>query len=160
MNPDAAADPWMNPALVAWCQLVLDSYRQWVGRELCDRQGDALAQARTCFDAPWVLVSHGPEADPILNYGNRQALELWEMDWAHFTRTPSRCTAEPVARDERERMLRLAAQQGYVSGYRGVRVSRTGRRFLVENAMVWNVVDRNGVKQGQAAMFTAWTPLA
>lgn len=160
VNPDASSQPWMSPALVAWCQLVLDSYRHWVGRELIERAGDAEAQALACFEAPWVLVSHGAETDPILKYGNRVALELWEMEWAEFTRTPSRCTAEPVAREERERMLQQAAQRGYVDGYRGVRVSRSGRRFLVDNAIVWNVVDRNGVKLGQAAMFTAWTPLA
>ena len=34
----------------------------------------------------------------MLNYGNRAALTLWEMSWEELTRTPSRLTAEPVAR--------------------------------------------------------------
>jgi len=31
------------------------------------------------FEAPFVLISHGTEDDPILNYGNRVALWLWQM---------------------------------------------------------------------------------
>ena len=103
---------------------------------------------------------HADSEDPVLNYGNRQALDLWEMDWAEFTATPSRLTAEPVNRGERADMLRRVASHGFVTDYRGVRISRTGRRFLVERATVWNVVDEGGRKRGQAASFSEWTPLA
>lgn len=146
--------------MVVWSQLLLDSYRKWVGRELIERHGTPGEQAQALFDAPMVVVSHGMETDPILNYGNRRALGLWEMEWEAFTRTPSRCTAEPLERGERERMLERAARDGYLDGYRGVRISRTGRRFLVEDALVWNVVDEEGVKRGQAATFASWTRLA
>lgn len=110
------------------------------------------------FLAPIVIVSHDLEADPILNYGNRQALELWEMDWESFVGTPSRLTAEPMNQAERARMLERAARDGYIDRYCGVRVSRKGRRFFVEDALVWNVVDARGVKQGQAATFARWSP--
>ena len=41
----------------------------------------------------------------------------------------------------------------------GVRISRTGRRFLVEQAVVWNVLDGHGTRRGQAATFSRWTAL-
>jgi hypothetical protein len=41
-------------------------------------------------------------------------------------------------------MLMLAEAQGYFTGYRGIRISATGRRFLVRGATVWNVVDQEG----------------
>ena len=107
-----------------------------------------------------MVVSHLDSDDPILNYGNRQALDLWEMTWEEFTATPSRLTAEPVNRDERARMLRQVTARGFVDDYRGVRISRTGRRFLVERATVWNVVDGDGNRRGQAAAFSRWTPLS
>ncbi len=97
------------------------------------------------------------EEDPLLNYGNHVALELWEMTWEQLIMTPSRLTAEPVNRAERESMLEQARTRGYLDTYRGVRITSTGRRFLVENALIWNVVDGKGQRVGQAATFSQWT---
>jgi hypothetical protein len=147
---------WLEPAVAIWCRLLLDSVHRWTGRQLIERTGTVEEQAERLFHVPFVVVSHGSEADPILKYGNRMALELWEMDWEEFSRTPSRLTAEPENREERERMLTQAAQRGYIDDYRGIRISKSGRRFLVEDALVWNVVDEEGRKQGQAATFSRW----
>lgn len=147
----------MAPEKIAWVHLLLDSYRRWTGHDLIERGGSEADQAKTLFEVPFVIVSHDNEADPILNYGNRVALALWAMEWKEFSRTPSRQTAEPDARAERERMLAAADASGYFADYRGVRISKTGRRFLVEDAIVWNLVDRDGRKRGQAATFSKWT---
>jgi hypothetical protein len=140
-------------------QLLLDSFARLLGRELISRQGSAEAQAERLFQAPFVVVSHGTEADPILNYGNAAALALWEMDLATLTRTPSRLTAEPVHRDERARLLERTRRDGYVDDYAGIRISSTGRRFRIEQAIVWNLVDAAGMHHGQAATFDRWKPL-
>jgi hypothetical protein len=140
-------------------QLLLDSFARLLGRELISRQGAAEAQAERLFQAPFVVVSHGTEADPILNYGNAAALALWEMDLATLTRTPSRLTAEPVHRDERARLLERTRRDGYVDDYAGIRISSTGRRFRIEQAIVWNLVDAAGMHHGQAATFDRWKPL-
>jgi hypothetical protein len=142
---------------VTWSQLLLDSFLRWTGRDLLIRTGTPDAQAQALFAAPFVVVSHDTQADPHLNYGNRQALDLWELSWAQLTSTPSRLTAEPMNRDERASMLAVAEKQGYYSGYRGIRISSTGKRFLVEDATVWNVVDSRGIRVGQAATFARWT---
>jgi hypothetical protein len=78
------------------------------------------------------------------------------MDWEHFTQTPSRLTAEPVNREERARMLSQAQKQGYLSDYRGVRISSTGKRFLVEQATIWAIQQPEGTPLGQGATFTRW----
>jgi hypothetical protein len=153
------AGPWTAAAAVARAGLVLDSFRRLVGRELVSREGTPLEQAARLFAAPEVVVSHGIEADPVLCYGNAAALALWEMDWATFTRTPSRLTAEPLHRDERARLLERTRRDGFVDDYAGIRVSSTGRRFRIERAIVWNVVDAAGNLHGQAATFDRWTPL-
>ena len=147
---------WLAPKKVAWTRVLLDSFRRWTGRELIEREGSPEDQAQRLFAAPFVVVSHGTETDPILNYGNQAALRLWEMEWQEFSRTPSRLTAEPVGRAERERMLAEAAARGFFAGYRGVRISRTGRRFLVESAIVWNLGDEGNHMRGQAATFSQW----
>jgi MEKHLA domain len=151
------AAPWNEPRIVEWSQFLLDSYRRWIGEELIERVGDAIAQAQRLFDASCVVVSHGTEPDPILNYGNQVALDLWEVSWEQFTATPSRLTAEPDNRAERERMLAQARDNGYYDGYSGVRISGTGRRFMVEQAIIWTVVDVAGRPMGQAATFSRWS---
>ncbi|HSF67471.1 MAG TPA: MEKHLA domain-containing protein [Nitrospiraceae bacterium] len=151
---------WANPAVMEWSQLLLDSFRRWVGRDLFERVGDQDYQAHALFQSPFVVVSHGMEEDPVINYGNQVALDLWELTWEQLVKTPSRLTAEPVNRAEREWMLEQARTRGYLDTYRGVRITSTGRRFLVENALIWNVVDAEGRMVGQAATFSQWTWLA
>jgi hypothetical protein len=121
------------------------------------RSGSIEDQAEALFAAPFVVVSHGAEPDPILNYGNQAALDLWEMEWEQLIHMPSRQTAEPVNQVERAHMLRLVEEQGYYDRYRGVRISATGRRFIVEGAVVWTVMDEQGRRIGQAATFSSWS---
>ena len=148
---------WTHATVIEWTQWLLNSYHHWIGRELIERMGEPDFQAHALFQAPFVVVSHGSEDDPVLNYGNQTALDLWEMTWDRLVGTPSRLTAEPVNRAEREWMLEQARTRGYLNTYRGVRISATGRRFLVEDALVWNVVDQHGRRVGQAATFSRWT---
>ena len=148
--------PWQSHNWIEHTRVMLDSFRCYVGRELIPRTGDACDDARMVFEAPFVVVSHGTQDDPVLNYGNRTALELWEMDIPTLTSTPSRLTAEPMHRDERAQLMTRAARDGFVDDYRGIRISGTGRRFLIEQAIVWNLVDADGQRVGQAATFSSW----
>lgn len=136
--------------------LLLASLRRWTGRDLIDRQLPMVEQARRIFYAPFVVLSHDHAADPILNYGNRAVMELFELSWQELIHTPSRLTAAAVHRDERARLLDAVTRHGFIDDYRGVRVSQSGRRFLIENATVWNLVDEAGAPYGQAATFSAW----
>ena len=95
-----------------------------------------------------------------MNYGNRAALDLWEMDIPTLTSMPSRLTAEPMHRDERDQLMARAARDGFVDDYRGVRISSTGTRFLIEEAIIWNLVNEEGIRVGQAATFSEWKPLS
>ena len=149
--------PWKDPAIVEWTQRLLESYRHWLGKDLIERRGEPESDARALFESPMVVVSHGTEADPVLNYGNQTALQLWQVSWQQLITTPSRLTAEPIDRAERERMLEEASLRGFIDTYRGIRISGTGRRFLVENAFVWNVLNTDLERIGQAATFSRWT---
>ena len=156
MSPLPEAAPYS-----AWLELtgcLLDSFRRWTGKELLDRQTpeeDLLA----LWNAPQVVVSHGTQSDPIFQYGNQQALDLWEMRLDEFLILPSRLTAEPLHQDERQSLLERTSQYGYVDDYRGVRISRTGKRFLIERALLWTVLDRKAETIGQAATFDHWSCL-
>lgn len=145
--------------LVPHSRLLLDSFRRWLGRELVPRTGDPARDAMTLFEAPAVVLSAGTEPDPVLNYANLTALRLWGLDWDALTRMPSRLTAEPVHRERRQEFLERVRQRGFVDDYSGIRISGRGERFEIRDAIVWNVVDADGVYHGQAATFSGWTPL-
>ncbi len=153
MNTDS---PWLDPDWQRQIQRLLDSYHRWIGTDLIDRTGTQADQARRVFEAPFVVVSHGTQADPILNSANAIALQLWELPLEQFLQTPSRLTAEPLHRDERARMLEATHRQGFIDDYQGIRISSTGRRFHLPRATVWNILDEQGHPAGQAAMFSEW----
>ncbi|RLT10578.1 MAG: MEKHLA domain-containing protein [Planctomycetota bacterium] len=150
---------WPHHDHCAHTQVMLNSFRRFVGRDLIERTGDAAEEAKIVFQARFVVVSHGTQDDPILNYGNKTALALWEMDLPTLMSTPSRLTAEPMHRDERAQLMTRAARDGFVDDYRGIRISSSGIRFLIERAIIWNLVDAAEQRVGQAATFADWKPL-
>ena len=83
-----------GPADLVHATCLVRSYQHWTGRNLLPGATPGPDLAEQLFTAPFVLVSHGLEPDPVLNYGNQAALTLWEMTWDELTRTPSRLTAE------------------------------------------------------------------
>ncbi len=147
---------WSDPEMVKWCQYLLDSYAQWVKQELIERAGTPLEQAARLFNSVFVVASHGTEDDPVLNYGNQAALDLWAMNWQQFTRTPSRLTAEPGKREERACTLEQVKKQGYIADYSGIRISSTGKRFLADPILIWNICGSDSAVIGQGATFSAW----
>jgi hypothetical protein len=149
-------EPWATPAWINQTRVILDSFRRLLGRDLIPPGDSPLETSKRLFEAPFVVVAHGTETDPVLNYANRTAVNLWQMPLDELLRTPSRKTAEPMHRDERARMLARTAEQGYIDDYAGVRVSATGRRFRIRNAIVWNLTATDGSSAGQAATFKDW----
>ncbi len=148
--------PWDNEAMHRHARRLAESHRRWTGRDLLPLESDGRELARKLFAAPFVLVSHGTEADPVLNYGNATALKLWEMTWEELTQTPSRFTAEAPNREERASLLAEVTQNGFIANYAGVRISKTGRRFRIAQATVWNLIGDDDGPAGQAATFSQW----
>jgi len=145
-----------NGFLAEHASRLIQSYRRWTGHDLVDPELSPVEQARALYEAPFVMASHGTEADPVFNYANRAALALFETTWADFTSMASRLSAEPVAREERAQLLARVNQHGFIDDYSGMRISTSGRRFRIQRATVWNVVDARGAPGGQAVVFRDW----
>ena len=148
---------WQQPEVVSWSQILVNSYQQLLGKQLVDGVNSPEELSKALFYAPFALVSHGTQTDPIFNYGNQTALQLWSISWDELVQTPSRLSAEPVNRATRSAMLKQAAAKGYIDNYEGVRISTTGKRFLIKQAIIWNLVDEKETYCGQAATFSNWT---
>ena len=135
------------------------SFHALTGRDLIDPTLSPEAAAEALFHAPFVVLSHDTAPDPILTYGNQTALDLFALSWEELTQMPSRLTAEAPDRAERARLLAEVTAHGFIDNYSGVRISRTGQRFLIERATVWNLTDEEGRRCGQAATFREWRPV-
>jgi PAS domain S-box-containing protein len=135
-------------------RILAQSYQRWTGTPLLSE-----ISATSLFDAPFALLSHGIEPDPLFNYANRYALRLFGMAWEDIIGMPSRFSAEPMVREERDRLLERVARHGYVDDYAGVRIAKDGSRFMIRNAIVWNLVDEEGLPYGQAACIKQHIPL-
>ena len=137
-------------------QLLNNSYKKLLSTDLLANAGADSDVAYQLFHAPFALVSHNTAREPIFNYANLKALELFELNWEAFTQLPSKLSAEPINQAERERLLAQVTQNGFIDNYAGVRISSTGKRFMINNAVVWNLIDDKGQNRGQAACFAEW----
>lgn len=148
--------PCKSEAYEKHAKLLCQSFKRCTGRPLIfPEPGEKTLDI--LFNASFALVSHGTEEDPIFNFGNNTALKLFELTWDEFIALPSRKSAEPINREERKRLLNQVTQRGYIDDYSGVRISSTGKRFLIRQATVWNVVDEEEKYRGQAAVFDEWS---
>lgn len=144
------ADLSSDPAFFA---LLADSHARVVRTALVPPGTDAAWLYR---EAPFVVLAHGTEPDPKFIYANRAAQTCFEYSWDEFTTLPSRLTAQAPDRAERQALLEDVARNGFLAGYRGVRVAKSGRRFIIEDGVVWELIDRAGERHGQAATFLSW----
>ncbi len=137
---------------------MLRSYQALLGRPLADR-GDLERTARFLYeDAPFCLLAHSAEPEPRFVYANLTALRCFEYTREELLGLPSRLSAEPERREERQRFVHEVHARGYAEGYRGLRIAKSGRRFWIEDVTMWNLVDGRGVLCGQAATYGRITP--
>ncbi len=149
MTPDLRYD-------AAFFALLTRSYADRVGVPLVPQGTNA---AWLYEAAPFVVVAHNTDADPRFVYANKWALACFEYSWEEFVTLPSRLSAEAPAREERTRILQEVARNGCVRDYNGVRISKSGRRFRIEDCVVWQLNDGDGVNRGQAARFSSWADI-
>lgn len=142
-----------NNYLSAHALLLASSYRRLTGKELLNVECARENIPRALFEASYGLVSHNTDSIPVFNYGNQTALTAFELEWQDFVRLASRDSAEPINQAERELLMNKVKQDGFIDNYRGIRISSSGRKFWIERATIWNVIDEAGNYSGQAAVF-------
>ncbi len=148
----------MNSAVdPTFFDLLASSYSRLVGTPLVPAEQDSKDAARWLYEAaPFCVLAHNTGPDPIFIYGNKAAQTCFEYTWEELTSLRSRLSAEEHDREERQRLLDLVKRHGFTTGYRGLRVAKSGRRFWIDNAVVWQLIDREGVLHGQGAVFREW----
>lgn len=153
---DLLGKPYLKDTFTSYLKRVLHSYKYWTGKDLTEVPFGSNNISDKIFNASFVLASHDNSTDPKFKYGNKKALDLWELSWNEFINMPSKKTAEDIFQNERKRLLEEVYKNGYSTNYKGIRVSSTGKRFEILDAILWNVLDKNNKLIGQAVKFDRW----
>jgi hypothetical protein len=161
-RPAAAA--WLTAAAITSACRILDSHQRVFERPLIAEPAGGLVplqRAQALFSSERLVLAHDaadPAADPgpRLIYANRAALRLWRRPWDAMVGMPSRLTAEPGERAERAQALGRAQRLTAIGDYAGIRMDSRGRRFRIEGARLWTLLDERGRPLGQAASFARW----
>ena len=61
-------------------------------------------------------------------------------------------TAPKSEQKQRNELLNQVNSHGFIDNYKGIRVTSDGELFQIEDATIWNVVDKNSNKMGQAVI--------
>lgn len=135
-------------------RLLVDSYERWLNQPLVDPMLTDEQAIRWLYqEAPFGLLAHNTQADPLFIYGNLAAQRCFEYSWDELLQLPSRMSAPPQQVEDRRQFLEQVTKQGFATGYRGLRTSKSARNFWINDGTVWLLVDQAGVLRGQAAMF-------
>lgn len=150
LDPPAIENQFLNSHV----QLLNESFQNFFGVPLLKTVPEKLAEQ--LFYAPFVVLSHNTDVDPMLNYANENALALFELNWQQLIKLPSRQSAEIMNQAARDKLMAKVTTEGFVKDYQGIRISSQGRRFQINDGVIWNLYDKLGVYQGQAAYFSDW----
>ncbi|MDC3010137.1 MEKHLA domain-containing protein [Synechococcus sp. AH-736-G20] len=150
---------WLTAEKQALAGLLLQSHQRAFTRPLIASAQPGQSRRLLCqnlFACGFPVLAHGTEQDPKLSYANAAALQLWDSHWDGLIGMPSRLTAPDSERAERSSALGQAKRLDAVQNYRGIRISRKGRRFMINKARIWTLWYAEERICGQAACFSDW----
>ena len=150
--------PWLKADQQALVAKLLQSHQWAFQRPLIAsaRQQPLRLSCQELFACGFPVLAHDGGPDPKLTYANAAALGLWDAPWDDLVGLPSRLTAPTAEQAERSLALNKAKSEDAIEGYSGIRISRKGRRFMIQNARIWTLWDEQQQACGQAASFSNW----
>jgi len=150
--------PWLKADQQALVAKLLQSHQWAFQRPLIAsaRQQPLRLSCQELFACGFPVLAHDGGPEPKLTYANAAALGLWDAPWDELVGLPSRLTAPTAEQAERSLALNKAKSEDAIEGYSGIRISRKGRRFMIQNARIWTLWDEQQQAFGQAASFSNW----
>ena len=96
------------------------------------------------------IASH--DTNGFFNYLNKAALSLFKVTKDQVIGRSTTMTAPKSEQKQRNELLNQVNSYGFIDNYKGIRVTSDGELFQIEDATIWNVVDKNSHKMGQAVI--------
>ncbi|HTI17988.1 MAG TPA: MEKHLA domain-containing protein [Trinickia sp.] len=138
---------------IAFFTLLATSYRHFWSEHLVPADMSTHEGTRWLYEsAPFLLLAHNAELDPVFIYGNKAAQRQFEYAWDELVQLPSRLSAAEPDRRERTTFIEQVRKDGCAENYRGIRIAKSGKQFWIERARLWQLVDDNQRLHGLAAM--------
>ncbi|MDA7691411.1 MEKHLA domain-containing protein [Methylophilaceae bacterium] len=109
--------------------------------------GDLVESFNECS---FSIASH--DSNGLFNYLNKAALSLFKVSLDQVIGKPSTMTAPESEQKERNTLLNQVNSHGFIKNYKGVRVASDGKLFQIKDATIWNIVDKESIKIGQAVI--------
>ncbi|MEQ4512873.1 MEKHLA domain-containing protein [Dickeya zeae] len=103
--------------------------------------------------APYSILAHSSTSDPVFIYANQCALRCFKYSYEEMLQLPSRLSASPADRAERQKLLDIVTRDGIAKNYTGPRVDKQGNTFTIYDGEVWQLGYNSGNVWGQAALF-------
>ena len=147
---------WEQPKIIEHSTLLAWCYKHWTNKDLIPDLENTTDLARKMYEAPFVIVSHGTEPDPVFNYANKKAQELWQLTWEEFICLPSRKSAEPMEENLRNSLIEVGKKKGISFIDKAIRVSKCGHRFYIKNVTLFNLFLPANTFAGQGAIYADW----
>ena len=96
------------------------------------------------------IASH--DLNGFFNYLNKAALSLFKVSLDQVIGKPTTMTAPESEQKERNELLNQVNFHGFIDNYKGIRVAFDGELFQIEDATIWNIIDKKSIKIGQAVI--------
>jgi len=140
-----------------FANLITRTYKERLGESLVPLDLDSKAAARWLYEeAPFCVLVHNTASDPRFVYANCTAQACFGFGWDEMTCLPSRLSSEAPNQAQRQDLIETVARAGFATGYRGLRIAKSGRRFWIEDVTMWQLTDAAGTVRGQAATYRIW----
>ena len=112
-----------------------------------DKNRDLISSFDECL---LPIASH--DTNGFFNYLNKAALSLFKVTKDQVIGRSTTMTAPKSEQKQRNELLNQVNSHGFIDNYKGIRVTSDGELFQIEDATIWNVVDKNSHKMGQAVI--------
>lgn len=146
--------PWAENRIIEYSKLLTDSYFFWTKRTLIEENADLRENAFYLYHAPFVLLTHSPGADPIINYANSKAQMLLGMSWEEIMKTPSGYLSRLDENNDSFSRFADTGKEGSISSYNTTLAAAAGLLFRITDSCLWKIMDTRKMCMGQAIMFT------
>lgn len=106
-------------------------------------------------EANYSILAVDNSTDSFFIYANRYALSCFKYTIDEMLLLPSRFSASASNREARALLFEKVSQKKIVYNYSGPRVDKYGNSFIINEAIVWELQDKENNVWGQGALF--WT---
>jgi hypothetical protein len=137
-----------------WIRQSSESLQKLTGVSLLDRMEGVETISQVHSNERYSVLSHDIEDDPVYCYFNAGSMASFEYPPHEVYELPSRYSApDGPVRSDRQALMKTVVNEGVWTFPTAIRITKSGRQFQLQDVILWNVYDNDGVRVGQTALF-------